>query len=81
MKRFLRLKTNRMAELRKLWDSTRDKLIRDNLKANKEIKRELEKFALIGSDTRDFMLDKYYSLKFNEFALKFIRWRFSIYES
>jgi hypothetical protein len=81
MKRFLRLKNNRLIELRHLWDSTRNKLISDFLKAPREIKRELEKFAVVGSDTRDMMLDKYYSKKFNEFALKFIRWRFSIYES
>ena len=81
MKIFLRLKSVRLAELRKLWDKTRDKLISSNLKAKPEIKKELEKFAIIGSDTRDMILDKYYSKMFNEFALKFIRWRFSIYNS
>lgn len=81
VKRFLRRKANRMQEIRKLWDNTRDRLITEFLKAPKEIKKEIEKFSLIGSDTRDMMLDKYYSKKFNEFALKFIRWRFSIYQS
>lgn len=81
MKRFLRLKSERISELRSLWDKTRNKLINDHLKASREIKKELQKFALIGSDTRDMMLDKYYSKQFNEFALKFIRWRFSLYKS
>lgn len=81
MKRFIKLKSDRIQELRKLWHTTKDKLINDLMKSSREVKKELEKIAIIKQETIETMLDKYYSKRFNEFALRFIRWRFSIYHS
>ena len=80
-KHFLHTKETRITELNSIWDDYKNKLINDFIKGSKEIKKEIEKIAVIRPDTRDMMLDQYYSKKFNEFALKFIRWRFRIYQS
>lgn len=81
MRRFIRKKGERLQELRTLWAKTRDRLINDFMRSGREIKKELEKIAVIKNETIDLVLDRYYSKRFNEFALRFIRWRFSIYKS